>query len=58
VKPARVAIGHVGGLNDAAAEAPKAIAKRGALVGLDRQGGPGGAMPVKMVMAMLEAGYA
>jgi phosphotriesterase-related protein len=58
VKPARVAIGHVGGLNDAAAEVPKAIAKRGAFVGFDRQGGSGDGMQVKMVMAMLEAGYA
>jgi predicted metal-dependent phosphotriesterase family hydrolase len=29
VKPGRVAVGHVGGLNDAATELPKAIAKRG-----------------------------
>jgi predicted metal-dependent phosphotriesterase family hydrolase len=58
VSPACVAIGHVGGLNDAAAEEPKAIAKRGAFVGFDRQGGSGDGMQVKMVMAMLEAGYA
>ncbi len=56
VKPGRIAIGHVGGLN--AAEVPKAIAKRGAFVGFDRQGGSGDAIQVKMVMAMLEAGYA
>ena len=58
VKPGRVAIGHVGGLNDAAAEVPKAAAKRGAFVGFDRQGGSGDGVQVKMVMAMLEAGYA
>ena len=58
VKPERVAIGHVGGLNDAAAEVPKAISKRGAFVGFDRQGGAGDGAQVKMVMAMLEAGYA
>ncbi len=58
VHPARVAIGHVGGLNDPAAEVPKAIAKRGAFVGFDRQGGAGDGIQVKMVMAMLEAGYA
>jgi phosphotriesterase-related protein len=58
VKPARVAIGHVGGLNDTAAQVPKAIAKRGAFVGFDRQGGAGDATQVKMVLAMLEAGYA
>jgi phosphotriesterase-related protein len=58
VKPSRVAIGHVGGLNDAAATVPKAIAKRGAFVGFDRQGGSGDSNQVKMVMAMLEAGHA
>src|SRR6185295_5952330 len=58
VKPGRVAIGHVGGLNDAAAEVMKAISKRGAFVGFDRQGGAGDGMQVKMVMALLEAGYA
>ena len=56
--PARIAIGHVGGLNDPAAEVPKALAKRGAFVGFDRQGGGGDAPQVKMVMSMLEAGYA
>jgi phosphotriesterase-related protein len=58
MKPSRVAIGHVSGLNDAAATVPKAIAKRGAFVGFDRQGGSGDGVQVKMVMAMLEAGYA
>jgi len=58
VAPGRVAIGHVGGLNDPAAEVPKAIARRGAFVGFDRQGGAGDAAQVKMVLAMLEAGYA
>jgi phosphotriesterase-related protein len=58
VKPSRVAIGHVGGLNDAAATVPKAIAKRGAFVGFDRQGGSGDGTQVKMVLAMVEAGYA
>jgi phosphotriesterase-related protein len=58
VKPSRVAIGHVGGLSDAAATVPRAIAKRGAFVGFDRQGGSGDGMQVRMVLAMLEAGYA
>jgi phosphotriesterase-related protein len=57
VKPGRVAIGHIGGLNDTAAEVPKAIAKRGAFVGFDRQGGAGDGAQVKMVMALLEAGH-
>jgi phosphotriesterase-related protein len=58
VKPGRVAIGHVGGLNDDKADVPKAIARRGAFVGFDRQGGTGDGTQVKMVMAILEAGYA
>jgi phosphotriesterase-related protein len=57
VKPARVAIGHVGGLNDETASVAKAIAKRGAFVGFDRQGGPADGAQVKMVLAMLDAGY-
>jgi phosphotriesterase-related protein len=57
VKPGRVAIGHVGGLNDAAAEVPKAISKRGAFVGFDRQGSAGDDTQVNMVLAMLEAGH-
>ena len=58
VKPERVAIGHVGGLTDPNAEAIKAICKRGAFVGFDRQGGPGDAAQIPPVMALLEAGYA
>jgi phosphotriesterase-related protein len=58
VKPGRVAIGHVGGLSDPQAEVQKSICKRGAFVGFDRQGGPGDAAQVKMVMALVEAGYA
>ena len=58
VKPGRVAIGHVGGLIDPKAEVQKALCKRGAFVGFDRQGGPGDAPQVTMVMALIEAGYA
>jgi phosphotriesterase-related protein len=58
VKPERMAIGHVGGLRDPNVEVQKSICKRGAFVGFDRQGGPGDAAQVKMVMALLEAGYA
>lgn len=58
VKPDRIAIGHVGGLNDPQVEVPKAICKRGAFVGFDRQGGPGDPAQVKMVMPLVEAGYA
>ena len=58
VKADRVAIGHVGGLSDPSVEVQKAICKRGAFAGFDRQGGPGDAAQVKMVMALVEAGFA
>jgi phosphotriesterase-related protein len=47
----------VGGLIDPKVEVHKALAKRGALLGFDRQGGPGDARQVPMVMALIEAGY-
>src|SRR5579863_9114194 len=58
VKPERIAIGHVGGLTDPKAELLKAICKRGAFVGFDRQGGASDSGQVAPVMALLEAGYA
>jgi phosphotriesterase-related protein len=36
----------------------KALCRRGAFIGFDRQGGPGDAQQVPMVMALLEAGFA
>jgi phosphotriesterase-related protein len=57
VRPERVAIGHLGGLTDPKAEVPKAVAKRGAFVGFDRQGGPGDSEQIPAVMALIEAGY-
>jgi phosphotriesterase-related protein len=58
VKPGRVAIGHIGGLTDPKAEVLKAICKRGAFVGFDRQGGPSDTAQLPAIMALLEAGYA
>jgi phosphotriesterase-related protein len=58
VRPERVAIGHLGGLADPRAAIPKALCKRGAFVGFDRQGGPGDAGQIPAVLALLEAGYA
>jgi phosphotriesterase-related protein len=58
VKPERVAIGHLGGLIDAKVEVHKAICKRGAFIGFDRQGGQNDAAQIPMVMALIEAGYA
>ena len=58
VRPERVAIGHLGGVTDPKAELQKAICKRGAFVGFDRQGGPQDSMQVPAIMTLLEAGYA
>jgi phosphotriesterase-related protein len=58
VNPQRVVIGHMGNLVDPKVEVHKALCKRGAFVGFDRQGGPGDARQVPMVIALLEAGYA
>ena len=58
VKPPRVVIGHVGGLIDPKVEVHKTLCRRGAFIGFDRQGGPGDASQVPMVVALIEAGYA
>jgi len=57
VKPASIAIGHLGGLLDTKVEVQKEICQRGAFVGFDRQGGGGDAAQVPLVMALVEAGY-
>jgi phosphotriesterase-related protein len=58
VSPAKIAIGHLGNLTDPKVEVHRAICKRGAFIGFDRQGGPGDARQVPMVVALIEAGYA
>ena len=58
VKPERIVIGHLGNLVDANVQVHKAICRRGAFVGFDRQGGAGDAQQVPMVMALIEAGFA
>ena len=58
VKPNRIVIGHLGNLVDANVAVQKAICKRGAFIGFDRQGGPGDTQQVPMVMALIEAGFA
>ena len=58
VKPERVVIGHLGNLVDPNVYVHKAICRRGAFVGFDRQGGNNDAMQVPMVMALIEAGFA
>lgn len=58
VKPSSVCIGHIGGLREADPIAVKALCKRGAFVGYDRQGAAGDAPNVPQVKALIEAGYA
>jgi phosphotriesterase-related protein len=55
--PKQIVIGHVGNLVDPKAEVQKALCRRGCFIGIDRQGGPGDAQQVPMVMALLEAGF-
>jgi phosphotriesterase-related protein len=58
VDPKRVAIGHLGNLNDPNVYVHKTLCRRGAYVGFDRQGGRGDAAAVPLVMALLDAGFA
>jgi phosphotriesterase-related protein len=58
VKPNRIVIGHLGNLVDPKATIQKAICRRGAFVGFDRQGGPGDDQVVPMAIALIEAGFA
>jgi phosphotriesterase-related protein len=58
VDPAHVVIGHLGNLADTNTEIQRAVARRGAFIGFDRQGGNGDDPVVAMVMSLIEAGYA
>jgi phosphotriesterase-related protein len=58
VDPRRVAIGHLSNLNDPQAYLQKTICRRGAFVGIDRQGGGFDAPVVPLVMALIDAGFA
>src|ERR1700676_3766187 len=58
VKPNRIVIGHLGNLVDPNVQVHKAICRRGAFVGFDRQGGPGDDQQVPLVMALIKAGFA
>jgi phosphotriesterase-related protein len=63
VKPNRIVIGHLGNLTPQASgdntlAVQRAICRRGAFIGFDRQGGPGDGPQVAMVMSLLDAGYA
>jgi phosphotriesterase-related protein len=58
VDPRRVAIGHLGNLTDPNLYVHKAVCRRGAYVGFDRQGSPRDAAVVPLVMGLIEAGFA
>lgn len=58
VDPRQVVIGHLGNLVDPTVEIQRAICRRGAFVGFDRQGGQGDTAQVPMVMALIDAGFA
>ncbi|HEY4031672.1 MAG TPA: hypothetical protein VGM25_15120 [Caulobacteraceae bacterium] len=60
VDPRRVAIGHLGNLQDPKAYVQKTVCRRGAYVGIDRQGGGDRADDpvVPLVMTLIEAGFA
>jgi predicted metal-dependent phosphotriesterase family hydrolase len=58
VDPKHVVIGHLTNLVDPNTEVHRAICRRGAFVGFDRQGGPNDEPVVPIVMSLIEAGYA
>ncbi|MBI1359162.1 MAG: hypothetical protein GC155_02640 [Alphaproteobacteria bacterium] len=58
VDPKRVVIGHLGNLNDPNTEIQRAIIRRGAFVGFDRQGGANDDPVAAMAMSLIDAGYA
>jgi phosphotriesterase-related protein len=58
VDPKHVVIGHLTNLVDPNTEVHRAICRRGAFVGFDRQGGPNDEPAVPIVMSLIEAGYA
>ena len=58
VNPQHVVIGHLGSMVAPEVEVHKAICKRGAFVGFDRQGGQNDGRNVPMVLKLLDAGYA
>jgi phosphotriesterase-related protein len=58
VDPKHVVIGHLGNLVDPNTEVHRAICRRGAFVGFDRQGGPNDDQVVPMVISLIDAGYA
>lgn len=58
VDPKHVVIGHLGNLADPNTEIQRAIIRRGAFIGFDRQGGQGDAPVVSMAASLVAQGYA
>jgi phosphotriesterase-related protein len=58
VDPKHVVVGHLGNLADDNTEIQRAVIRRGAFIGFDRQGGGGDDPVAKMAMSLIEAGYA
>jgi phosphotriesterase-related protein len=56
--PKKICIGHLGNLTDPNVEVHRAVCRRGAFIGFDRQGGAGDAQQVPLVMKLIDAGYA
>lgn len=56
--PKKIVIGHLGNLTDANVEVHRAVCRRGAFIGFDRQGAQGDVQQVPLVMKLIEAGYA
>lgn len=57
--PKKIVIGHLGNLtSDPNVEVHRAICRRGAFIGFDRQGSQGDAQQVPLVMKLIDAGYA
>lgn len=57
VDPKHVVIGHLGNLADPNTEIQRAIIRRGAFIGFDRQGGAGDAPVVSMAASLIAQGY-
>lgn len=58
VDPHRVAIGHLGHLTDPGLYVHRQLVRRGAWIGIDRQGGGNDAPAVPLVIALINAGFA
>jgi phosphotriesterase-related protein len=56
--PKKICIGHLGNLTDPNVEVHRAVCRRGAFIGFDRQGSAGDTQQVPLVMKLIEAGYA